>query len=445
MMTSLMYGVSSSIDVTKILLDAGANVHCQNENGGILHHLYRNLRNPLELYDVTKLLLGHGLDTSINIFDKDRNTALHCLVVLCNRKLETLSGQKSDQSKFDMIVVRTIELLLLHNVDVNSVNCSGVTALHKLLLTFDFVLSNDPRAITIDTLPHRECYEINMDVLNATVAVLGQHEADVCSLTAAGRAPIVIVLQSVLGAQLGHLERFSQGLVDILEILCKHGAQPSLHKNTHNLVVATATKLSEKCIQNLEISDFTLSLYKVLFEYGLDPNRTGQPPANLLAQTIRTISLAKTEEGVNFVCKVIECLLQHGVDPDIEPYALDPEFCSSQSCVFLKKSSNGILQLAIDEMHSLPASKVSEYATLELLHLLCNSVSHSALYSLSKRALATINPRLKKIILEYTEQPRSLRQCTRVIIYKQLKRKLLRNIDLLPLPIMLKSYLLHVH
>ncbi|CAD5111336.1 DgyrCDS651 [Dimorphilus gyrociliatus] len=443
-MTPLMHGVSSSIDVTKALLDAGADVHCQNENGGILHHLFKNLQNPLELYDVTKLLLGHGLDTSINILDKDKNTALHGLVVLCNRKLETLSGVKSDQSKFDVIVVRTIELLLLHNVDVNSVNSSGVTALHKLLLTFDFVLSNDPRAITVDTLPQRECYEINMDVLNACVSMLGQHRADVCSLTAAGRAPIVIVLQSVLGAQLGHLKRFSNGLVDILRILCTHGAKPSLHRNTHNLVVATITKLSEKCIQNLEISEFTLSIYETLFDFDLDPNRTGQPPANLLAQTIRTFGLAKTENGVNFVCKIVQCLLQHSVNPDIEPYALDPEFCSSQSCVFLRKSSNGILQLAIDELQSLPPSKASEYASLELLHLLCNSVSHSVLYSLSKRSLATINPKLKKILLDYTEQPRSLKQCTRVIIYKQLRRKLLIGVDLLPLPDMLKRYLLYV-
>ncbi|CAD5126131.1 DgyrCDS14300 [Dimorphilus gyrociliatus] len=441
-MTPLMYGVSVGKKVVQRLLDFGADVHCHNANGGVLHHFFRNLRNPLELYEVTKLLLGHGLESSVNTLDRDKNTVLHFLVLLCNRKLETLSQDATDQENFNEQVIKTLELLLLHNVDANIFNSSGVTALHKLLLTFDFVLSNEPRGITADSLPQREFYEINMEVLNSALSILCRHEADVCSLTAAGRSSIIIVLQSILEAKWQLVSKNSNELIKLMSTLCKYGTKLDLNRNIHNMIVASLTKLTEKSIHNPNMSDFTISIYETLFKNGLDPNKTGQPPANILAQTIRAISTVRSEAGANFLYKIVEWQLQRGANPDIEPYALDLEFRSSQSCFFLKKTSNGILQLTIDELQSLPNSKVGNYVAEKLLYLICNSVSHPTLYAINKGYLATVESRFRNILIHFIESPRSLKQIARVVIYKQLDRNLYNKVNHLPLPFLLKQYLL---
>lgn len=441
-MTPLMYGVSVGKKVVQHLMDFGADIHCCNPNGGILHHFFKNLKNPLDLYEVTKLLLGHGLESTVNTLDRDRNSPLHLLVILCNRKLKTFMANPSEQDEFNKQVVKTLEILLLNNVDVNLVNSSGVTALHKLLLTFDFMFSNEPRGITADSLPQRECYDINMEVLNSAVTVLCKHGADVCSETAAGRSSLIIVLQAILEAKWQFVAKHSDGLIELLSILCKYGERPDRNRTTHNMVVASLTKLTERSIHNLELSNFTLSVYQLLFEKGLDPNKTGLPPSNLLAQTIRTISTIRSEAGANFLCEIVECLLQRGANPDIEPYGSDLEFRSSQSCFFLKKISNGILQLTIDELQLLPNTKVGHYAAERLLYLLINAISHSTLYSLNKKYLATIDSRLRPMLTNYIENPQTLKQISRNVIYKRLDRNLCSNINRLPLPFQLKQYIL---
>ena len=128
-------------------------------------------------------------------WDDNNNTALHALTSQVNRLVNSYPRSrcgKKDQQEFDQQVLQTLELLLINNCDPNLISDSGVTTLHKLLLTFDFVISNDPTGITLETLPVREKYKIDFDMMYATLSVLLRHGASPNIVTGAGRTPLVM-------------------------------------------------------------------------------------------------------------------------------------------------------------------------------------------------------------------------------------------------------------
>lgn len=164
------YAVRWSTRFVECLVNASINVHALSRNSQetALHRLFGDLQNPLDILETTTFLLGVGMEQKISVVDRNGNSVLHAAVSLVNRKLQsfpTMAVKEDDahlmqQERYDNAVVAVLELLLQNNCDVGVVNSSSITALHKLLLIFDFVVSNEPAGVTLETLPVRENYKV---------------------------------------------------------------------------------------------------------------------------------------------------------------------------------------------------------------------------------------------------------------------------------------------
>lgn len=88
-----MYAVARSVELTRLLIDHGANVRRLSAHGDTaLHLLFKNLASPPEgVAERARLLLGSGLEPKVNHQDREQCSALHHLVHHINNNVRYLS------------------------------------------------------------------------------------------------------------------------------------------------------------------------------------------------------------------------------------------------------------------------------------------------------------------------------------------------------------------
>ena len=480
-MTPLLHAVKWGHKFVKFLVESGANVHAKTyKHQGALHLLYLNIKNPLELWATTKFLLGTGMEQDINMVDTEGNSVLHalvsqvnCLVVLNHSSnsegsddARKVNGEDELQEVFDQQVIETIDLLLNFNCDVSLVNKSGVTILHKLLLSVDFVLSSDPSNITLETLSIRKRYKISFTVIQRTLDVLLQHGANPNALTAAWRGCLVIMLQILLNMDPSKTAEYRSGYLSCLKVLLQGGAQPSLNLPNHLNVVATMTKYGHLCLQlrdrdvQDDVSELLQAVLTLLLQYGLNSNHSIKgrktkylecTSGNILLEIVKLAAFIRQPTDLLRVHSWVLTLLQWGANPDIEPYPSDPIICHSQSSIFLKPKGTQAVNQYMYDIQDFSQIFDGGYAEMLLL-LFFNTMDHEALYQCMNTAkfLSRFDPnrapsgRFLKLIHNLSSQPRSLKQIARVSIYQALERQLSLRVPELPLPKPLQSYLLNI-
>ena len=390
---------------------------------------------------------------------------------VCKSRSRSSSYSDSDdaenqQRHFDEEVIDTIDLLLSFNCDANIVNNSGVTALHKLLLSLDFVLSDDTSSMTLETLPARQQYKIDFEVMECTMDVLLRHCTNPNALTAASRGPLIIMLQTLVNTDPVLVTKYSEGYLKCLSVLLESGAQPSLNLHTHLNVVAVMTKYGHCClqIQNPEIQDAISELLKrimtLLLRFGLNSNHSTHgrkakylecTSGNILLETVKLAAFIRQPTDLLRVHSWVLTLLQGGADPDVEPYPSDPIICHSQGSIFLKpKGTQAVNQYMYDIQDF---SQIFDGGFAEMLLLLFfNTMDHEALYQCMNTAkfLSRFDPnrapsgRFLQLIHTLSSRPRSLKQIARLSIYKAIDRQLSQRVPHLPLPTQLRNYLLNI-
>lgn len=469
-MTPFLYSVQWGKRFISLLADGGANALAINSSGqSALHLLFASIKDPLELYECTRYLLACGLEQEINFVDRHGNTALHVLVDLVNRKLEK-EGQNGAQNKYDEQTLQTLRILLQNNCDPDLLNDSGVTALHKLILTFDFVISNDPSGITLETLPVRENYKIDLDVLYRALEILLQTSAAPHKTTGAGRTPLVILLTCVVDVDPGKGARYHEGLLKCLKLLCAHGAHPSYTPSTHATVVTILAQHGHQCLTQRDdiireqMSHFLEQLLVLLLQYGLDSNhssrKTGRQrdsesrTGNILVELVRLAQFVREPCDLVHIHRWVLTCLQWGANPDVEPYPSDHIICHSQSNIFLKPKGSQPFNQYMYHVQDLIQPLKGGGEARRVLMLFYNSMGHSALYQCLNAAtyMSRFDPECDRmpssvfiqVIKKLAFRPRSLKQIARVAIYRALDRQLSIGVPHLPLPNQLKSYLLDV-
>ncbi len=469
--TPLLHGVKWGRSFVQYLVEAGAHVHAANSKGHTaLHLLYSHIQDPMELYPTTRFLLGSGLEADINHVDSEGNSPLHILVSQLNCIVDSFphgSGPPPSQDQFDQHVLDTLELLLMHNCDPNLVNTSGVTAIHKLLLTFDFVISNDPTGITFETLPVREKYKTDFDVLYRAMQVLLKHGASPNMTTGAGRTPMIMLLHTMLNVDPQKLAQFTKGFLRCLSLLCDWGTDPSAALPTHITTVISLCKFGHKCLslRDEEIKQimavFLHDVVTLLLANGLNPNHQSWQrkrevegdSGNILVELVKLAQFIRHPGDLRFIQSWLLTALQWGADPDLEPYPSDSIICTSQSNIYLKPKATQPVNQYLFQIQDLRdvyegghAEKVLElfHATMDhvMLYQCLNNARHisrfdpSSTRTPSSSFIFMINNRLTK--------PRSLKEIARVAIYKALDRKLVCRVEHLPLPTAMKDYILNV-
>ncbi|KAG7153480.1 putative SOCS box and ankyrin repeat-containing protein [Homarus americanus] len=183
-----------------------------------------------------------------------------------------------------------------------------------------------------------------------------------------------------------------------------NGASPSINQQGNSALACV--------LRHVRDWEFRYELLDMLLHYGGNPNLVGRDGS-------------------------------YGANPNINISTTEPMICHSQSSVFLKKSSNQVLyyyvQLLIrkEELLIDPDQRFAR-----LLHLYYLAMDHKELHQCLK-ILYTQTSLVPMKRPELYTKPRTLKQICRVIIYDSLGRRSAQNVNKLPLPGMLKDYILN--
>ena len=467
-LTPLLHAVSHGKQLVSLLEGLGADVRQRSSrNETALHVLLTHMRRPELVFETAHFLLGTGLEQDANETDKDGNTALHVLIRAVNRRVATLNPGSSDftQEMWDATVVNVARQLLLHNCDVNKTNNGGVTALHKLLLLFDYASSNEQTGLHTTSLPNRSHYKVDVEVVRSILEMMLNFGADPDSVSAAGRTPLIMLLQCANNVDATSLASMGDGLVECMRLLCERGAQPSAQLKVHIATLTCLTKLGQKCLTQrnddvkTQMSAFICRVVALLLQHGFNSNyssfirksRAEGASGNILFEFVKMVQHIRKASDLLLIHSWVLTALQWGANPDIEPFPSDPVIYQSHSSIFLKNNGTQPVNAYMYEIQDF--SQLFEGGFAEsLLTLFINSMDHAALYQglnsakVMSRYDAVRCPTFSflQLVDSFASQPRSLKKMCRVVVYKALDRQLKVRVPQLPLPKLMQDYLINI-
>ena len=174
-----------------------------------------------------------------------------------------------------------------------------------------------------------------------------------------------------------------------------------------------------------------------------------QRTPHVLLALMDMVQNARNPVDLDYVYNLTITFLQYGADPNINFPSTEPIFVQSQSSVYIKKSSNQVLyyflQLILRKEDFLNDPE-QRFARIIWIYYL--AMDHKGLYSCLKilystTGLVPTGHSLNTFIHDLYANPRSLKQSCRVAIYRSLGRRTAQNISKLPLPTVLKEYILN--
>ncbi|XP_064614775.1 uncharacterized protein LOC135479004 [Liolophura sinensis] len=475
----LMLAVPWGQNHVRFLIDKGANMRKVSKLGEtVLHRLYRNTKDGyFSIFDTTKFLLTAGLEEDVNMKDFKEETPLHILVGHLAFVLKDVCSSVTDGSSLEQVqneyqkqVVQCMGLLLQYNADIKATNAKKHQPLSKLLhITVAACDRRDPHpCIFLD--PGDEYFN-NFAILNDALKVLLSHGADPNAQCALGHTSLLLLLQCLLYGCPKSLCSQAENFLHCLETLLSHGAEPNFttqSQATCSTLLARIGQRSFSLNQSRNGEDVTLHeqfskllnrCLRLLLQHGLNPNHTTTKRSrhlqggtgNALIEFVRLAEHATLPRDLKAVHDWLKTLLQWGGDPDIEPYPSDPIICHSQSSIFLKKQASQPVNHYIHEVKDLQSIFDHGHA-LDLLLLFYHTMDHRILFECLRSAkfmshfhpMGATGQDFLSALNELTDNPRSLKNSARVVIYKALNRSLAKKIPQLPLPKRVQHYLLDI-
>lgn len=477
--SALMLAVPWGQSYVKFLIDSGADLRKLSRLGEtVLHRLYRNTKDGyFSIFNTTKFLLTTGLEEDVNVKDFKEETPLHILVGHLAFVLKDVRSSVTDGSSLEQIqaeyqkqVVKCMNLLLQYNADISATNAKNHQPLSKLLhITFAACDRSVPNpCIFLD--PGDE-YLNNFATLNEALKVLLSHGADPNAQCAVGHTSLLLLLQCLLYGSPKSLCSQAGSLLSCLETLLSHGAEPNFPTHSQATCSTLLARIGQRCFSlsrtrsgdntNLheQFSKLLNGCLKLLLQHGLNPNHTTTKRSrhlqggtgNALIEFVRLAEHAAFSRDLQAVHDWLKTLLQWGGDPDIEPYPSDPIICHSQSSIFLKKQASQPVNHYIHEVKDLQSIFDNGHA-LDLLLLFYHTMDHRILYECLRSAkfmshfhpMGATGQDFLSTLNELTDNPRSLKNSARVVIYKALNRSLAERVPQLPLPKRVQHFLLDI-
>lgn len=428
-----------------------------SRNQTSLHLVFTKIENIFNIYRTLELLLAHEADENINLMDKDGNTPLHLLLNLIfsahrDHCLEgrfpnyEISGPLFVNSLVDLII-----LLLSHGANPNIQDKNGFTALH--LATNEIVcgLGHANQFANTSYFDWCSCdtlYHILHTIL-ISYNYMNTNLMDRDSMT-----PLLTLFKGLMTVDVLRMGE-DRGFKRCVELLCKHGADTNIAQNgqftTLNILIFVASDIMHNEVKP-KVKDYAFKFINEMLEllliHGLDPNlRFSKRTQHALLSLMDMVHNAISPDDLEYVYQLTLTLLRFGADPNIDISTTEPMICHSQSSVFLKKSSGQVLyyyvQILTRNDHLLYG-----HMFLKLLYLYFYAMSHKELWNglrilNAQTALIPTNHDLTAALHQLSTHPRTLKQSARVVIYKSLHYRVLPCINQLPLPTLLKHYLLN--
>uniref|UniRef100_A0A2P2I3J9 Serine/threonine-protein phosphatase 6 regulatory ankyrin repeat subunit C-like n=1 Tax=Hirondellea gigas TaxID=1518452 RepID=A0A2P2I3J9_9CRUS len=427
-----------NIKFLELLITTGADttVVTSTQQMTVLHVLFLlGKKSADDTLETVKLLMLHGLKDEINAPDSLGNTPLHALFIRYALE-EGRYGYDQDPPPWNKWELLHIVRYLLQHGAKKSINQPGNSALASVLR-------------------HVKDWEFRYELLDMLLSLGGNPNL----VGRDGSVPLMVCLVPLINKD--PLHHFTHTMkvfyLNCVRILCKNGADPNCILQSKltplHVLMFTASEniaLSREDVKSGAFS-FIRQLLVIMLQHGLEPNikfRNGSQ--HILLALMDMVQNARSPPDLIYVYDLTSTLLQYGADPNVSISTTEPIICHSQSSVFLKKSSNQVLyyyvQLLVRKEELL---KDSEHRFSRLLYLYYYSMEHVPLYRCLKilhtqTALLPMKQQLATILRELYTAPRSLKQICRVVIYNALGRKAAPLVPKLPLPTLLKEYLINL-
>ncbi|CAL1537444.1 unnamed protein product [Lymnaea stagnalis] len=497
--TPLLAAVPWGEQCAKILLESGADVHLRSESiqETALHRLYRqNIDGLFTIYDTTKYLLTTGIEQEVNTYTHLKETALHMLVshisytggnyVDPQRQLPRAQLQESYQSQ----VLAAIRLLLEFNADPHLLNGTRLTPLSRLLhIGLKVVHKADKCECVRTSQPdiYIGDYKHDYEILAKAMEILFEFKSDSNFMCQVGHTPLILLLQFLLYDDLANLCAQSTSVLRTVEVLLKNEAEPNFTDGAHGTAHSLIAMICHRCMQddpeNLgvplgqspllreQFGELVNEVLCVMLRHGLDPNHKSNKisrhlqggQGNGLIEFVSLVSTASSNAEFQLVEKWIRTLLQWGADPDLEPYPSEPIICHCQSSIFLKKLPTQPLAHLIHEVKD-KENLLFNKSVQNILLLFYNTMDHKALHGCLTASKSILHLQPSGILLDgltvsslcdgsvdfltlinmMSGNPQSLKELSRVSIYKSLKHNLASKVESLPLPSVVKKYVLEI-
>ncbi|XP_014681922.1 PREDICTED: ankyrin-3-like [Priapulus caudatus] len=441
-----------------VLVGHGADTAAiTSHNQTSLHLVFTSTRNFFNIYRTLHLLLAHGAAENVNLMDKDGNTPLHLLLqlIFSAHKDDSLEGRfpnyEITASLFVSTLIDSVTLLLAKGANPNIQDNNGFTALH--LATTEIISG-------LQHVDHPMCpsnfewcsYEMLYQVLSTILTSYRYMNTNL--LDQDGMTPLLILFRSLMTVDLLELDQES-GFSSCVEVLCKHGADANIAQNgqftTLNILIFVASDIIHNTTVPLAKDrsfKFINDMLELLLMHGLDPNlRFSKRTQHALLSLMDMVHNALTPDDLVYVYQLTATLLRFGSDPNIDISTTEPMICHSQSSVFLKKSSGQVLYYYV-QILARNDHLLCGHAYLKLLYLYFYAMSHRELWNSlrilnAQTALIPTNQELTIVLHELSTTPRTLKQNARIAIYEALRYRLVPRVSQLPLPTLLKNYLLN--
>ncbi|RWS31325.1 putative ankyrin repeat protein-like protein [Leptotrombidium deliense] len=386
-----------------------------------------------------KLLFEHGAKELINKPDSLGNTPLHALIVRYALE-EARYGFSDNEQCVPWTTWDMLHLLryMLQQGAAPSINKKGNGALACVLR-------------------HVRDWEFRFELLN----MLLQHGGDPNCVGRDGSVPLIVCLVPLLNKGLLHLLNHTKKVsyLNCVRLLCKYGANPNCSWRTNltplHVLVFTAgeyiTLMNRVDAEDKETAfAFIRQVLTILLQHKLDPNVSfSQRKQHILLALLDMVQNARNPRDLDYVHDLTVTLLQYGANANVL-INNDEHICQSQSSMFLKKSSNYVVefyvQYLIDKQDVL-INNDSEQHFAKLLLLYYNTMKHSHLYACLKELnklerSSSVSSDLSNLLKSMASKPRSLKSMARNCVYYALGGQLMPNINKLQLPGPLREYVL---
>jgi len=432
------------IKFLELLIQCGAEttVRTSTQLMTALHVLLlQGKKSATETLQTAKLLLEHGLRELINEPDSLGNTPLHALIVRYALE-ERRCGYHDDPQPWNKWDMLTLVRYLIQNGAKPSINQARNSALACVLR-------------------HVTDWEFRYDLLN----MLLQEGGDPNIEGRDGSVPLMVCLVPLINKD--PLHHFSHLMkvcyLNCVRILCKFGANPNCSSRSnltplHVLVFTGTENISLARIEEKsEAFEFIRNLLTLLLQHGLDPNvRFSSRSHHILLSLMDMVQNARSPTDLNYVYSLTLTLIQYGANPNMTVNAGSGKNKSGSNNsrpgdVFMKQSSHQVLfhyfHILINK-DQLLWDPEQTYTRLIRLYFL--TMKHKELFHCLKilTTQLSINPQrscqaLYTHIRDTYSRPRTLKQMCRVEIYNLIGQRPAVNASKLPLPPVLREYLVN--
>ncbi|CAH1772661.1 unnamed protein product [Owenia fusiformis] len=444
------YALAQGKAFAEFLVLQGASVQVKTpQKETLLHVLYKNCNPFHPIAEITEYLLSCGLHMNINTADSEGNTALNVLLRYVHIQAEYLvqvEGVKLIQKRpetYDDELIRCINLLLDANANPNIINKQGNTAMHVLMDTPEMPQAQPSLYLESMRPPHGE-QRFNHPLALKIMVLLINNGSNPNYLNKKEKSVVDLLLLN--GFQMIFL-KYSPRKEEV-DIICQmlvllHGKGFNYSSQANGLLPHKLLEYFNR-VENHYVSllhthnpyfegrdlfqEYASSLYEilqVLLNCGCDPNTI---PTGPLATPFRPPNVAL--EAWYF--KFVNC-------PSHIPFHLVKNII----CLFLRFGANPQMGLPWPPIlyHAtamLSSGQYDRYKPEEWQEII-NIVFTSTCPGIKVEA---VPPKPKIMTDRGKHQPRSLKQLSRSAIYLAMRRRLAGRVEILPIPEVLKDYLL---